>query len=231
MLDEIKDEVRTLTDTFKEKIGRIEGRLLDIECKTEKLELDSKHAQKYSEGCKISVRQLDSRLKECEKEQNDLQQYSRRWNLRVFRVPEQKQETTEDCVERVVQIFTDSVGIKTTKEDIEVAHRTGQRSSTQARPILIRFFDRRKRDDILRNRRKLKNKGIVIGEDLTQKNYQLQKSAMNHSLTMSVWSMNGKIFAKVKNGRVVKLNIHSDLEETFKRAMKPGDMSFEEEEH
>ena len=105
------------------------------------------------------------KIRQNERELNDLQQYSRRWNLRVFKMPEK--ETAADCIAKVCAIFSDKVGIPITASDIEVAHRTGQRSSTRARPILVRFFDRKKSDSVIISRRNLKNKGIVTGEDLT----------------------------------------------------------------
>ncbi|KAL8559463.1 hypothetical protein ACOMHN_037127 [Nucella lapillus] len=181
---QMRAEVKDLTDMFKEKIEGIEGRLLDVECKIDNLESGSRNAKKFNEGLKNMVTQCDSCLKQCEKEQNDLQQYSRRWNLRVYRVPEQTKETAGDCVDKVVKIVNEGVGVKLTQGDVEVAHRTGHQSGKQARPIIVRFFDRRKRDEILQNRRKLKNKGTVIGEDLTYANYQLSKRAMEHSLTI-----------------------------------------------
>ena len=112
---------------------------------------------------------------------------------------------------------------------IEVAHRVGQRSSTGSRPIIVRFFDRKKRDEVLRNRRNLKRKVFVVGEDLTYANYQVSKKAMEHSATLAVWSSNGRILAKVKNGRIVRLNIHTDLDEVFKRAMYSNAMSADED--
>ena len=127
-------------------------------------------------------------------------------------------------------IFSEKVGIPFTASDIEVAHRTGQRSSTRARPILVRFFDRKKRDSVIISRRNLKNKGYVIEEDLTYANYQVFRKASKHSATMSVWSSNGQILAKVKNGRIVRVNIHTDLDEAFRRAMSGNEMSADEEE-
>ena len=82
----------------------------------------------------------------------------------VFKVPEKEKETAADCTAKVCAIFSDKVGIPITASDIEVAHRTWQRSSTRARPILVRFFDRKKRDSVIISRRNLKNKGIVIGK-------------------------------------------------------------------
>ena len=145
-------------------------------------------------------------------------------------MPEKEKETAADCTAKVCAIFSDKAGIPITASDIEVAHRTGQRSSTRARPILLRFFDRKKRDSVIISRRNLNNKGIVIGEDLTYANYQVFRKASEHSATMSVWSSNGKILAKVKNSRIVRVNIHTDLDEAFRRAMSGNEMSADEGE-
>ena len=67
-------------------------------------------------------------------------------------------------------------------------------------------------------------------EDLTYANYQVFRKASEHSATMSVWSSNGKILAKVKNGRIVRVNIHTDLDEDFRRAMSGNEMNADEEE-
>ena len=211
-VEQMRDEVKCLTKTFMEKLEKLEGRLFDTEVKVEKLESEVKSLKKVNETA-TGIKQQDRRINQNERELNDLQQYSRRWNLRVFKVPEKEKETAADCTAKVCAIFSDKVGIPITASDIEVAHRTGQRSSTRARPILVRFFDRKKRDSVLTSRRNLKSKGIVIGEDLTYANYQVFRKASEHSATMSVWSSNGKILAKVKNGRMVRVNIHTHLDE------------------
>ena len=223
--DQIKVEVKNLTQTFIEKLEKLEGRLFDIETKTDKTEAEKKKTEILTD----TVKQQERRLRQLEREQNDLQQYTRRWNLRVYKVPEDKAESADDCVSKVCSIFSDKVGVPVNAADIEVAHRVGQRSSTGSRPIIDRFFDRKKRDEVLRNRRNLKRKVFVVGEDLTYANYQVSKKAMEHSATLAVWSSNGRILAKVKNGRIVRLNIHKDLDEVFKRAMYSNAMSADED--
>ena len=227
-VEQMRDEVKCLTKIFMEKLEKLEGRLFETEVKAEKLESEVKSLKKVNETATGMIKQQDRRIRQNERELNDLQQYSRRWNLRVFKVPEK--ETAADCTAKVCAIFSDKVGIPITASDIEVAHRTGQRSSTRARPILVRFFDRKKRDSVIISRGNLKNKGIVIGEDLTYANYQVFRKASEHSATMSVWSSNGKILAKVKNGRIVRVNIHTDLDEAFRRAMSGNEMSADEGE-
>ncbi|KAL8613832.1 hypothetical protein ACOMHN_029689 [Nucella lapillus] len=208
---QMQAEVKDLTDMFKEMIEGIEGCLLDVECKIDNLESGSRNAKKFNEGRKNMVRQCDSRLKQCEKEQNDLQQYSRRTAAFTAHV-------APVMVESSAAIVAASV-TSSTAMAFDVS---------PARLIIVRFFDQRKRDEILQNPRKLKNKDTVIGEDLTYANYQLSKRAMEHSLTMSVWSSNGRILAKIKNGRILRLHIYMDLDEVFKRAMRPANTGAEE---
>ena len=147
----------------------------------------------------------------------------------MYKVSEDKAESADDCISKVCSIFSDKVGVPVNAADIEVAHRVGQRSSTGSRPIIVNFFDRKKRDEVLSNRRNLKRKVFVVAEDLTYANYQVSKKAMEHSANLAVWSSNGRILAKVKNGRIVRLNIHTDLDEAFKRAMHSNAMSADED--
>ena len=44
-----------------------------------------------------------------------------------------------------------------------------------------------------------------------------------------MWRSNGRILAKVKNGRIVRLNIHTDLDEAFKRAVSSNETSADED--
>ena len=161
----------------------------------------------------------EQQMRKMRKEQNDQQQYSRRWNLRVFKVPEGDGETAEDCRKKCCDIFNQKVNVKTAVTDIEVALRTGTPTGTKSRPILVRFFDRKLRDQILANRRKLKNKGIVIGEDLTFASHKIYMAAVKHSACSSAWTVNGKIFAKLTNGTKMKLDMHTDVDRAFRRVM------------
>ena len=66
---------------------------------------------------------------------------------------------------------------------------------------------------------------------MTYANYQVFRKASEHSATMLVWSSNGKILAKVKNGRIVRVNIHTYLDEAFRLSgMSGNEMNADEEE-
>ncbi|KAL8620472.1 hypothetical protein ACOMHN_048405 [Nucella lapillus] len=94
--------------------------------------------------------------------QNDVEQHGRKWNLRVFNIPESKPEESEssaECAKKVCHIFSTMVGASVSEEDIEIAHRVGQRmtsGSTRSRAIIVIFHSRQKKDGVLANRRRLK---------------------------------------------------------------------------
>lgn len=208
----IRGEIKDLTDSFMKKIEMLEGRVFELESKSDKNDREVTGLKKRNEELENKVRALDLQVKNNERATNDLQQYSRRWNLRVYRVPEREGETVDDCRKKVSDIFTRELGVETKLDDITIAHRAGRPSSEKARPILVQFLDRKKRDEVFSARRALRGKKIVIGEDLTPDNYKLLNDAFKHSGTMATWSSNGKILAKLKNGTVVRLHIHMDLD-------------------
>ena len=140
-VQQVKAEVKDLTDSFMEKIEKFEGQVFDIEAKTDKLEAEVKSLKKCNENLRSAIKQQDRRIKETEREHNDQQQYSSRWNLRVYWVPERKRETADNCTSKVCTIFSDKVGVPTKASEIEVVHRAGQRGRIRARPVLVRFFD------------------------------------------------------------------------------------------
>lgn len=218
----IRGELKELTNAFMKKVEELEARVFDVEARSDKQEKEVTAMQKKNEELQSVMRHQDLRINANDREINDLQQYSRRWNVRVYRVPEAQGETAEDCAKKVCTIFSKDVGVATALGDIEVAHRAGRRNPDRPRPILVRFFDRKKRDSVIGARRALKNKGFVIGEDLTAANYKLSNDAFKHSATLSVWSTNGKVLAKLKNGVVLRLNISMNLDHVFKRAMNSG---------
>ena len=133
-IEQMRDEVKCLTKTFMEKLEKLEGQLFDTEVKADKLESEVKSLKKVNKTATGIIKPQDRRIKQNERELNNLQQYSRKWNLWVFKV--QEEETAANCTTKVCAIISDKAGIPITTSDIKVAHRTGQRSSTRARPIL-----------------------------------------------------------------------------------------------
>ena len=52
------------------------------------------------------------------------------------------------------------------------------------------------------------------------KNVRLLKRVDEHSATMSAWSHNGHIFAKLKNGLVRRVDLLTDIDKMFNECMR-----------
>lgn len=209
------DDIKKLGLQFSEKIDQLEGRLFEMFQKTDAM-------QKEITSLKADNLSLREKLLSLENSQNDLEQYDRRLNIRVFNVQERQNESSEDCVKQCCRIFTDLVGVSTKESDVEVAHRVGrvEDGKRRPRPIIVRFNNRKQRDRILADKKKLKGKGVSVAEDLTTANYRLERTAFRHSAALATWASNGKIFVKVKNGKVLRLRVGEDVDATLNKAMK-----------
>ena len=106
------------------------------------------------------------------------EQYSRRETIRVSGIAEEENETNEQLTEKLVNMAKDC-STDITAEDISVCHRTvpikhrdGGNRVTK-RSVLCRFVSRRKKDDIMKRKKTLKNtdgdryKYTYINDDLT----------------------------------------------------------------
>ena len=104
---------------------------------------------------------------------DNLQQYSRRKNIRIHGKPELKDK--KDGGEKVVVELAEKVAITLESYDIQRAHRLVRMRSPRAkpRPIIARFVKYKHRNDILFSKSKLKEcndekfKNAFITEDLT----------------------------------------------------------------
>ena len=65
-VDQIKMEVKSLTQTFIEKLEKLEGRLFDTETKTDKTEAEVKAEKKKTEILTDTVKQQERRLRQLE---------------------------------------------------------------------------------------------------------------------------------------------------------------------
>ena len=88
----------------------------------------------------------------------DLEDRSRRNNLRVDGIKERPNETWEDCENELHTLFKESLGIE---EEVERAHRVRtdkSKKSNTPRTIVFRILNYKDKVKILRNAKKLKDK-------------------------------------------------------------------------
>lgn len=134
-----------------------------------------------------------------------VEQYTRRNNLRVFGIPEEKGENTDQILMR---IFEQKLGVAISFADIEKSHRLGKTPAVRdkGRPIIVRFASYRTRATVFSNKKKLKGSGITVREDLTKVRIDLLQKVQKAFGTRQVWTVDGKIFwVENVQGKLVKM--------------------------
>ena len=218
--EELKSELDSAISRFSLRVDQLECRIFDVEKENDNLREEIKQLKLSNDSLEKKIRGQDDENLKIRKLQNDHEQYLRRWNVRVFKVPEQANESAEQCIEKCADIFVNKIGVPVAKEDIEVAHRVGTIPPVgRPRPIIVKFLSRQKRDLVIFNRKNLKNKGVSVGEDLTAVNYRLLREAETHSATLAAWSSHGKIKAKLKNGKTVIVEPGTDVKNKLDKEM------------
>ena len=98
-----------------------------------------------------------------------------------------------------------------------IAKSANHARASRPRPIIVKFGSYRVRQSVLRARRRLKDSGITIAEDLTKSNYDILRTARSSKTATSAWSQDGRIFVSLpaSNGKTTKKLITS-LEEAEK---------------
>nr|KAG5688554.1 hypothetical protein BaRGS_010189 [Batillaria attramentaria] len=147
---------------------------------------------------------------------DDVEQYTRRNNIRIFGIAESDKENVRDCETKVLKLLHDKLSLRHIQaSDLEAVHRVGPARGRQRRrdrrgqglaglsprAIIVRFVSRRVLHDVFVSRRKLKNSGVVIAEDLTTARYQLLKKCKDHPCVDQAWSKNGKIYVKIEGNQ------------------------------
>ena len=137
---------------------------------------------------------------------DDLEQYSRRSNLRIHGVPVSSSSTEES----VIQIIHEKLNIQLEPEAIDSCHPVGQaRDGKQS--IIIKFVSYRSKRRVMQQRGKLKGTDIRIVEDLTRARHALFQKAVKKFGFRNVWQLDGTINVKVKDVKHV-IRSEADLE-------------------
>ena len=154
-LYKIYDTVASLT----KQVSKLQKRLKKSDQKIEELKTEN---EKLKQVLNINILEIDN-----------LQQYSRRENIKIHDIPEPKDK--KDDGEKVVVELAEKLGVTLESYDIQRAHRLGKIRSPRAksRPIIAKFVKYKHRNDILFSKSKLKEcndekfKNAFITEDLT----------------------------------------------------------------
>ena len=151
---------------------------------------------------KESMTRLEQENQLLKKKLDDVEQYTRRNNVRVFGIPEEENENVENSV---LKVFQEKMGVAVQPESMERCHRLGRRDDRNRgpRPIIVKFMSYKHREAVFNMKRRLKGSKIVVSEDLTSYNYNILKYAKEKCGKNKAWSYDGKIYISHNNAKVL----------------------------
>ena len=131
---------------------------------------------------------------------DDLEQYTRRTNIRIFGIHEPTGTDHENTDAKAIHFFANQLGITVSSDHIRRSHRTGNRGRTP-RPIIVRLAHHNMKVQLLRKRRELKARetNFDIREDLTQCRRDILHYLHNditEGIIDKVWTIDGIIFMR-----------------------------------
>ena len=116
-----------------------------------------------------------SRAIEIENKLVDLEDRSRRNNLRINGIKEGKNKTWEECEETVYCFLEEKLDIYASKIWFERAHQIGKKKRGQERQIVVRFNSYKNKLDILRNCKELKGTNFSTFKDFSKETASIRK--------------------------------------------------------
>jgi hypothetical protein len=218
---------------FEQRLECNGTEIFNLNKKIEALERQNKSLETTNVQLNERICSLNTKIETLATTVDELDQYSRGSNLMVHGIP--LMPTTggreDNLTQHVVQLLNTNLGTTISDIDISVAHRIGrppgnntsssgagsQSSSTQMSrppPVIIQFSNKRVRNTILGQRKRLKGKPMTITEQLTARRASLLKKCtelVTSKRLESAWSHEGRILVRSLNQRTTVITKEQDL--------------------
>lgn len=174
------DSIQTSISKITVKVNDIEGKLGALETKVRQIETSRDFDSASVDQLNRKQKEIDDLIKkmekieqeQVEKNQNvkaqmlDMQCRSMRDNLLFYRIPEARDESDADCVDKVLNLIEETMGIQNAKQEIKLhrAHRIGKYNPTKVRPIVAKFAYFPDREKVRMSAGKLKDTNYGISQ-------------------------------------------------------------------
>ncbi|XP_048479053.1 uncharacterized protein LOC125488969 [Plutella xylostella] len=214
-LADFKSSVNSQLETLSNTVATFEQRIRQLEFKTTEL---SKQNEENPE-----ITSLNNTISSLHEQLNAQDQFSLRNELEISGITEAENENL--C--HIIATTAQKIGVKISEDDIDMINRVGTRhdtnnqpSTTQSRPIVVRFIRNSKRNEMINARRVRRNlsttdidlKGpqntIYFNERLTKTNRKLFRDARMRAKEFGYrycWVKNGQIFIRKEGQKYAKI--------------------------
>ena len=178
---------------------------------------------KLKEEMVSNLQEKDEQITLLETKLDDLEQYTRKFNLEICGIPENEDEDLEDTIIKLSECLNGDLRVK----DIGIIHRL-KKGNMAPKLIIVRFSNYFSKDEMYRSRWKLRNANvssvfgaekIYINENLTARRAGLFKKVRDQKCLhqeWKIWTVDGNIFIKPSpSSRTYKINSLDDLSSLY----------------
>ncbi|KAG1931133.1 hypothetical protein F2P79_021804, partial [Pimephales promelas] len=171
IVDTLSTLINARSDAIEKMVGentmKIEGlkMTIDFACR------EIKDVKKRVESMEKCVKKEEEEVVHLKVRVTELENYSRRWNLKLFGIPESIVDVKIESIQICQAILPQDQN--KVAEAIDIVHRLGKRQPGVSKPrgVILRFLSRTYRDAVwaaAKNNSFLREKGLRFAEDLPQ---------------------------------------------------------------
>ena len=137
------------------------------------------------------VSSLNEKLNGFTEQVDRQEQYSRQNYILIHGITEGNEENTDDLA---LKIFKEKLDIELTQRDLDRTHRISKndKRNNRPRPVIVKFIRYNDMKKIF-SKKKLKNSGISIAENLTKLRMSKLSKAREEFGFKNVWTVDGSI--------------------------------------
>jgi seryl-tRNA synthetase len=202
LLENVKEDLRKEITVeservVKERTGELMDRVDSLEFKNHQLQEKLQEANKDNDKMRSDMKESGRRSKQASAASNQMEQFSRKLNVKVLGLEEEENESLREKIPKLVKEVTK---INLDNRDIVAVHRIPGRQG-QPRPVIVKFWSLDCKLPIIKKRKDFKqSKGIRLVEDVTKMNTKLINKLSRHQEIDSAWYFNGFVHGKTKSG-------------------------------
>ena len=172
----LHEDMDKLRHEFKEDLDVVKGTIKDVEkslsSTQEDVESLKEAVKNTSETSAYNIEAMNKRILDLEKQlkleterNTNLEQYTRRENLRFNNIKEMEKE---DCKAMIYDILQRDLELDTSLIRFHAVHRVGKRMQGRTRPIIVRFVSREDRNLVWEKRSKIKQSTVLSDAYITE---------------------------------------------------------------
>ena len=159
-ISKLEQKVDDLQSSLEFKEAELSEQINEIKTK------EKEKSENIEEIHKKETQELKEKLR-------DMEDWSRRNNLRIDGIVEDYDETWEVTEKKVQSMFINNLNLDDIK--IERPHRMGRGQDGKIRTVIIKLLSYKDKLDILKNAKKLKGTGYYINEDFSYETTMIRK--------------------------------------------------------